>query len=152
MNTYLALDKELAIYTKWMRVHVKSIPLSLSRPFLLSRLLPSWRVVWSYRSHLEERDPIWDNDWSHCRFIRRFPSWGFLRFSSAVRQMPDLCTAPSIISLSPLSLATDVTDATLGASDLWLGNRTKAGGTATLAKTSFFLAVAHGSMDSRSMQ
>ena len=42
----------------------------------------------------------------------------------------DLCTAPRIISLSPLSLATDVTDATLGA-DLWLGTRTGAGDTAT---------------------
>ena len=45
----------------------------------------------------------------------------------------DLSTGPRIISLSPLSLATDVTDATLGASDLWLGTRTGAGGTATLA-------------------
>ena len=37
--------------------------------------------------------------------------WGF---SSAVRQMPGgLCTVPKIISLSSLSLATDVTDATL---------------------------------------
>ena len=34
-------------------------------------------------------------------------------------KMPvDLCTAPSIISLSPLSLATGVTDATPGASGL----------------------------------
>ena len=33
-----------------------------------------------------------------------------------VRQMTgDLCTAPSIISLPPLSLASDVTNATLGA-------------------------------------
>ena len=32
-----------------------------------------------------------------------------------------------------LSLATDVTEATLGASDLWLGTRTGAGGTATVA-------------------
>ena len=55
--------------------------------------------------------------------------WGF---SSTVRQMPgNLCTAPRIITLSPLSLATDVTAATLGASDLWLGTRTGAGGTAT---------------------
>ena len=54
-----------------------------------------------------------------------------LVFFSAVRQMPgDVWTAPRIISLSPLSLATDVT---LGASDLWLGTRTGAGGTATLA-------------------
>jgi len=45
----------------------------------------------------------------------------------------DLCTAPMIISLSPLSLATDITDMTLGASSLWLGTRTGAGGTATLA-------------------
>ena len=36
----------------------------------------------------------------------------------------DLGTAPRIISLSPLSLATDVIDATLGASGLWLGTRT----------------------------
>ena len=62
------------------------------------------------------------------------PSGGFLGFSSAVRQMPgNLCTAPRIISLSPLSLATEVTDATLGASGLWLGTRTGAGGTATQA-------------------
>ena len=46
----------------------------------------------------------------------------------------DLFTAPSIISLSPLSL---VTEATLGASGVWLGTRTGAGGTATLTKTFF---------------
>ena len=39
--------------------------------------------------------------------------------------------------LSPLSLATDVTDATLGASGLWLGTQTGAGGTATLNKSFF---------------
>ena len=59
-------------------------------------------------------------------------------FSSAVRQMPgDLCTAPKIISLSPLSLVTDVTDATLGTSGLWLDIRTGAGGTATLVESFF---------------
>ena len=47
----------------------------------------------------------------------------------------DLCTAPRIISLSPLSLATDVT---LGASGLLLGTQTGAGGTATLTKSFFF--------------
>ena len=41
-------------------------------------------------------------------------------------------TAPGIISLSLLSLATDVTDVTLGASELSLGTWTGAGGTATL--------------------
>ena len=52
----------------------------------------------------------------------------------AVRQMPgDLYTAPGIISLSPLSLATDMTDATVRASGIWLGTRTGAGGTITLA-------------------
>ena len=50
----------------------------------------------------------------------------------------DLCTVPGIISLSPLSLATDVTDAALGTSGLWLGTRTGAGGTATLTKRFFF--------------
>ena len=49
----------------------------------------------------------------------------------------DLCTAPRIISLSPLSLATLATDATLGASGLWLGTRTGAGGTATLTEGFF---------------
>ena len=63
----------------------------------------------------------------------------------------DLCTAPRIISLSPLSLATDLTDETLGASGLWLGTRTGVGGTATLTE-SFFLAAAHGSMDNSSLK
>ena len=40
-----------------------------------------------------------------------------------------------------------MTDATLGASGLWLGTRTGADGTATLTKSFFFLAAAHGSMD-----
>ena len=48
----------------------------------------------------------------------------------------DLCTAPRIISLSPLSLptdVTDVTDATLEESGLGLGTRTGVGDTVTLA-------------------
>ena len=49
----------------------------------------------------------------------------------------DLCTVPRIISLSPLSLATDVTVATLGVSGLLLGTRTGADGTATLTESSF---------------
>ena len=52
--------------------------------------------------------------------------------------MPDVYTATGIISLAPLSLATDVTDATLGASGLWLRTRTGAGGTATLTESIFF--------------
>ena len=39
-------------------------------------------------------------------------------------------TAPGNISLSPLSLETDVTQGIIGH---WLGTRTGAGGTATLA-------------------
>ena len=58
----------------------------------------------------------------------------------------DLYKAPRIISLSPLSLWTNITDASLGASGLWLGTRTGAGGPATLTE-SFFLAAAYGSMD-----
>ena len=38
---------------------------------------------------------------------------------------------------SPLSFATDLTDETLGASGLWLGTRTGAGGTATLTESFF---------------
>ena len=55
-----------------------------------------------------------------------------------IRQMPgDLCTVPSIISLSPLSLVTDVT---LGVSGLWQGTLTGAGGTAKPA----FLVTTYG--------
>ena len=55
-------------------------------------------------------------------------------FRGFPQQMPgDLCTTPGIIALSPLSLATDVTDVTLGASSPWLEIWTRAGGSATLA-------------------
>ena len=55
-------------------------------------------------------------------------------FSLSVRQMPGgLCTAPGIISSSPLSPATDVTDVTLGASGLRLEVRTGGADTVTLA-------------------
>ena len=43
----------------------------------------------------------------------------------------------NFILLSHFSLATDVTDATLGASGLWLGTRTGAGDTVTLTKSFF---------------
>ena len=49
----------------------------------------------------------------------------------------DLCTVPSIISLSSLSLATNETDTTLGWSDRWLETQTGAGGTATLTESFF---------------
>ena len=68
------------------------------------------------------KGPIWGNDWLHSPFMRQTPSWCFLGLSLAVREMPGYrYTAPRIISLSPLSLATDVTEATLVASGLWLG-------------------------------
>ena len=119
---------------QWHSLCRTSTP-SGTRHFCISFLLPSWRAVRSYRPHLEDKDPIWGDDSSHSPFIRWSPSWDFLRFSSAVRQMPwDLCPAPRIISLSPLSL---VTDAILGASGLWLGTWTGAGGTATLTESFF---------------
>ena len=46
--------------------------------------------------------------------------------------------SPRIISLSTLSLEIDVTDATLGASGLWLGTRTGAGSTATRTESFFW--------------
>ena len=58
-------------------------------------------------------------------------------FRRTIKMPGDLCTAPRIISLSPLSLAIDVTDATLAPSGLWLGTRTGAGGTATLTESFF---------------
>ena len=105
---------------------------STHTPFLNSFFVLSWCAMRSYWPHLGVGTPF-EAMTAHSPFIRRSPSWGFLGFSSAVRQMPgDLCTDPRIISLSPLSLATDVTNVTLGASGLWLGTRTGASGTATL--------------------
>ena len=105
-----------------------------SNHYPILSLFPSFSLPDLTELIWREGTPIWGDNWSHSPFIRRSPSWGFLGFSSAVRQMPGyLCTAPRIISLSPLSLETDVTDATLGASGLWLGNRTGGAGTGTLA-------------------
>ena len=42
----------------------------------------------------------------------------------------DMCPAPGIISLTPLSLVTNMTDMALGASGLWLENQTGTAGTA----------------------
>ena len=56
----------------------------------------------------------------------------------------DLCTVPEIISLSPFSLATDVSDLRFRASGPWLWTRIRAGGTATPGKS--FVVAAHGSV------
>ena len=119
-----------------MFINKRASPLFI--PFILSFLLHSRRALWTYWHHLVVRDPVWGNDWSHSLFIRRSPCREFPWFFSAVRQIPEaMCTAPLIISLSLLSLATDVTDATLAASGLWLGIGTWATGTATLTESFF---------------
>ena len=101
----------------WFHLHFIQLILTPSLPSFLPSLFLRYCAI--YRLHLKERDPIWDDDKSHSPSIRLSLSWCFLGFSTAVRQMPgDLCTASRIVSLSPLSLATDVTDATLGASGL----------------------------------
>ena len=33
---------------------------------------PFWNAVWSYQPQMEERDPIWGDDWSHSLFINGF--------------------------------------------------------------------------------
>ena len=111
-------------------LHVNSVDILCTLPhsFLLSHFQTCCRIL------LTSLVGKWGNDWSHDPFIRRSPSWDFLGYSSAVRQLPgDMCTAPRIISLSPFSLATGLTDATLGASGLWIGTRTGVGGITTLA-------------------
>ena len=88
------------------------------------------------------------NPWSFLLFLRHFidhfyntlghhNTWSFLLF---LRHFIDhfyniFRSSKSRPWLSPLSLATDVTDATLGTSGLWLGARTGADGTATLTKS-----------------
>ena len=113
-----------------MRTYIKP---SLFPSFSLHDVLcdPSdlvWRKGTAFEAMIGRIAPSWQS-----------ASWGFLGFSSAERQMPpDLCKTPRIISLSPLSLVTDVTDTTLGASGLWLGTRTGASGTATLTEKFFW--------------
>ena len=73
--------------------------------FLNSFHFPSCRAVRSYRPYFEVRDPIWGDDRSNSLY-RLSPNLYFPEFSSAVRWIPwYLCTDPSIISLSTLSLA-----------------------------------------------
>ena len=80
----------------------------------------------SYRPYLEE--------WVPFEAMTASPD-GLLAeiFLSCKANVKRSVHSPRTISLSPLLLETDVTDATLGASDLWLGTRTAGGGTATLA-------------------
>ena len=59
------------------------------RPSLLSFLLPFWRVVRSYRPHLEVTDSIWGDDWSH-RLHRLSRSWSF----QLQGKYQDICAQP----------------------------------------------------------
>ena len=54
--------------------------------------------------------------------------------------------------ISTLIITTDVTDATLGASGLWLGTRTGVGGTTTLTRVFWPQPMASWATDSRCMQ
>ena len=67
-GNYLHIEMEKNISESWW---------AWSCPLWFPFFLPSWRAVRSYWSHLEERDPIWGDDWSHSLFIRRSPSWVF---------------------------------------------------------------------------
>ena len=99
-----------------------------SPPFLP----PSWHTVWSYRPHLELRDPIWGDDCSHS-LHRRSLSWDFRRVPSVLSEIAgDLCTAPVSSNFHPYHYLTGVTDMILGASGFCLGTRIGAGGTTTV--------------------
>ena len=79
---------------------------SIRPPPVLSFFVPTWRVERFYWPHLEVEDPIFKAMTDRTAFIRWSPSWGLPGSPSTVRLMPgDLCPAPGIISLSPLSLA-----------------------------------------------
>ena len=80
----------------------------------------------------------WHILWSKIAFMSPFCAAIWCRNTALDLKLtnPNLFTF-FLISLSPLSLATDVTDATLGAIGLWLGTRTGAGDTATLTESFF---------------
>ena len=73
-------------------------------PSFPSFILHSWWAVRSYWPHLEVRDPIWNDEWSHSPH-RLSPSWGFPGVSLSVSYISeDMCKAPGIIPISPLAL------------------------------------------------
>ena len=75
--------------TGWLRYILKSTLKLLSR-YIGTESDISWSLLRhaglsiSCRPHLEVRDPIWSDDWSH-RLHPWSPSWGFPGFSSVVR-------------------------------------------------------------------
>ena len=117
---------------EWKRNLCAGMP--IPRPFIISFLLPSWRAVRSYRPHLKKRDPITAMTGFTALMIWS-PCWGF---SQPYDKCQEICVQPRDHFIIILTLATDVTDTTLGTSGIWLGIRTGAGGTATLAWSFFF--------------
>ena len=70
----------------------------------------------------------------HTAFINGLLAEVFKGFPQLYGKCQEICAQPpGSFHYYTLSIATDVTDATLGASDLLLGPRIRAGGTATLA-------------------
>ena len=118
----------LESYTKHMLAFLCLIH-DLTRSCFISFLLPSWRYVRSYRPHLEEGTPF-EAMTGRTAFIESLLAEVFLSCNANARRYVH---SPKIISLSSLSLETDVTDVTLRASGHGLGTGTGAGGTATLA-------------------
>ena len=69
----------------------------LSRPFLISYILPSWRAVRAYGCHLEVRDPIWEMA-GRIAFIILSPTWFSVVFLS--RKVNARWSVPNPSSLS----------------------------------------------------
>ena len=98
VNTVASLDLQYCTAIGKKETSGSSLVLiSPPRPFLISFLLPSWHVVRSYRSHLEERDPIW------AMTGRTAPSsdgllakvfWGFLGCKANARRSYPLARNP----------------------------------------------------------
>ena len=73
--------------------------------FLTSVFLHLCRPVRSYWRHLEERDPIWGNDWPHS-LHHKVSQLKIPGLSSAIRKISgNLCTVPELALVSPLSLS-----------------------------------------------
>ena len=83
---------------------LKNISLIQPRP----NLFPSWRAVRSYRPQLEEREPIWDDDWSHSPFIRLSPSWGFPQLYGKCQEI--YAQSPESFHYHPIIIISDRRD------------------------------------------
>ena len=104
------------------------IKIDPTRPFLLSFFFHSWLAVRSHRANLEVRAMTGRTAFVDCLIAEVFRVF----LSCKVNASRSMYSSRYNLIIT-LIISDRRDDATLGASGLWLGTRTRAGGTASLA-------------------